>query len=157
MTLPAEKRAANYQSELENKGIHFLNNHVNVEFSDDEIYNIYPTICQPDTIRLSILDYHPVPAIAIGVGIYPLTKLFDQAQKDSGGMTDFFKALSDPTKLLILMKLKEQSYYSAQLADMQKLSGPTISHHMNILINLRIVTIRKQGKRVYYELNKEQF
>lgn len=145
------------KSELETKGIHFLNRYVSVELSEGEIYNIYPTICEPTTIRLSILDYHSVATIAIGIGIYPLTKLSEQEKKDSAEVTDFFKALSDPTKLLILTKLKDQSYYSTQLADMLNLSGPTISHHMNILIKLRIVTIRKQGKRVYYELNKEQF
>lgn len=68
---------------------------------------------------------------------------------------NFLKVLSDPSKLEIVMLLKEKTYFGGELAKAMNLTTPTISHHMNQIIPLGFINIKKESNRVYYSLNKE--
>ena len=68
--------------------------------------------------------------------------------------TDFFKCLSDPTRLDILkLVLAKQSVCVCELTEQLQLSQPKISRHLALLRNLSILLDQRQGQWVYYRLN----
>ncbi|MBI5416481.1 winged helix-turn-helix transcriptional regulator [Candidatus Poribacteria bacterium] len=68
--------------------------------------------------------------------------------------TAFFKAISDPTRIKIMMLLREKEMCVSDICQNFKMKQPSISHHLNILKTAKIVVDRKDGKEVYYKLNK---
>jgi DNA-binding transcriptional ArsR family regulator len=67
----------------------------------------------------------------------------------------FCKALADETRQDILQMLLEGEKNVGDLVEAFATSQPTISHHLNILKGLGLVSSRKEGKRVYYSINRE--
>lgn len=65
-----------------------------------------------------------------------------------------FKAFSDPNRLHILHALKKGDICGCNLLKELNISQPTLSHHMKILCEARIVKGRKQGKWVYYSYDR---
>ena len=72
------------------------------------------------------------------------------------GVQDTLRLLADPSKLEILLYIRETPHYGKEIADHFKLSTPTVSYHMNELLQQSLIKINQQGKRVYYELNREK-
>ena len=67
-----------------------------------------------------------------------------------------FKALGDEKRLRILSLLRQGERCACVLLEDLNLSQPTLSHHMKILCDARLVTGRKEVKWVYYSLNARQ-
>ncbi len=65
----------------------------------------------------------------------------------------FFKAVADPTRVKIMMLLAKREMCVSDICQHFQMKQPSISHHLNILKNAKIVTDRKEGKEVYYSLN----
>ena len=65
------------------------------------------------------------------------------------------KALSDKSKLQILIALKKRPMYSLEIAEELELTAGTISHHMNVLVGANLVKIEKQSSKVYYQINED--
>lgn len=66
----------------------------------------------------------------------------------------FFKAVADPTRIKIMMLVMKKKMCVTDICKHFKMKQPSISHHLNILKNAGIVIDRKDGKEVYYTLNK---
>ena len=45
--------------------------------------------------------------------------------------------------------------YNLELAEELSLTAATVSHHMNVLLNLRLVDVEKRDGRVYYTITKD--
>ena len=69
--------------------------------------------------------------------------------------SDVFKALSDQNRLRIVELLRDGELCACRLLEEMNFTQPTLSHHMGILIKAGIVNGRKDGKWVYYSMNKE--
>lgn len=68
--------------------------------------------------------------------------------------TDFFKCLSDATRLDILkIVLEKQNVCVCEITEQLELSQPKISRHLALLRNLSILLDQRQGQWVYYRLN----
>jgi ArsR family transcriptional regulator len=67
----------------------------------------------------------------------------------------FCKALADDTRQRILELLLERERCVGDIVDAFDMSQPTISHHLNVLKQLGLVTSRKEGKQVYYATNRD--
>jgi len=67
----------------------------------------------------------------------------------------FCKALADETRQTILQMLLEGEKCVSDLTESFSISQPTISHHLNILKSLGLVNSRKDGKHVYYDINRD--
>ena len=70
-------------------------------------------------------------------------------------MLDFInitKALSDENRVRALMMLREGELCVCQLIEMLGLAPSTVSKHMSILRQARLVQARKEGKWMYYRL-----
>lgn len=66
---------------------------------------------------------------------------------------DVFKALADPTRREILVRLKEKDLTAGEIADYFSISKPSISHHLTILKTAGLITQEKKGQFIYYSLN----
>ncbi len=68
-------------------------------------------------------------------------------------MTETFKLLGDPTRLKIILSLKEEELCVCDLATLLGVSRSAVSHQLRLLKNLRLVKFRRQGKIAYYSLD----
>lgn len=68
---------------------------------------------------------------------------------------EFCKALADDTRQRILEMLLEKEMCVSEIVDAFSASQPTISHHLSILKQFGLVTSRKEGKQVYYTINRD--
>lgn len=70
--------------------------------------------------------------------------------------TDFFKCLSDPTRLDILkLVLAKQDICVCEITEQLELSQPKISRHLALLRNLAILLDQRRGQWVYYRINPD--
>ena len=70
-------------------------------------------------------------------------------------MRDFLavtKALADETRVRLLLALRDQELCLCQLVELVSLASSTVSKHMSILRQARLVDGRKDGRWVYYRL-----
>jgi ArsR family transcriptional regulator len=67
---------------------------------------------------------------------------------------EFCKALADDTRQRILEMLLEGEMCVGDIVDAFNMSQPTISHHLNVLRQVGLVTSRKEGKLVFYAINR---
>ena len=67
----------------------------------------------------------------------------------------FCKALADDTRQRILELLLEREMSVGEIVDAFATSQPTISHHLSVLKQFGLVTSRKEGKQVFYALNRD--
>ena len=66
-------------------------------------------------------------------------------------------ALSDPTRHKILELLKKHDMSAGRLGSYFKISGPSISHHLNILKQAKLISFRREGQEIIYSLNLSVF
>ena len=72
-------------------------------------------------------------------------------------ISNAFKALSDPIRRDILIKLKSKNLTPGELALHFPISKPSLSHHLNILKNANLIDSEKIGQKIYYSLNSPVF
>jgi len=65
-------------------------------------------------------------------------------------------ALADPMRQDLVQLLARQELNVGDIAERVTLSRPTVSHHLNILRRAGLVRVRKQGREMYYRLNKDR-
>jgi len=69
-----------------------------------------------------------------------------------------YRALADPTRLLLLATLAAHDGGTACVCDLSvplDLSQPTISHHLKVLREAGLVTSERRGTWVHYHLESE--
>ena len=67
---------------------------------------------------------------------------------------DFFKAVSDPNRVKILMLLlKKKEMTVGEICAKFDMKQPSISHHLGVLKGAKVVESRKEGKEVHYKIN----
>ncbi|MBC7231895.1 MAG: helix-turn-helix transcriptional regulator [Chloroflexi bacterium] len=70
-------------------------------------------------------------------------------------LAQFFRALSDPTRVRIISALSASELCVFDLAATLGMSQSAISHQLRLLRQLRLVRWRKVGQLVYYALDDE--
>ena len=77
-----------------------------------------------------------------------------------------FKALGDPARLRILEFLwrpdaaccsLEDKVCACDVESLLGLSQPAVSHHMKVLVQAGLVAAAKEGRWVYYRINRARF
>ncbi len=68
-------------------------------------------------------------------------------------MNIIFKALNDATRREILQLLQEKDMTAGEIVERFKISGPSISHHLDLLKQAKLVIAEKEGQYIYYSLN----
>ncbi len=69
---------------------------------------------------------------------------------------DLMRALGDKTRQEIIMVFTcEKELCANDIANRFTLSRPTISHHLNLMKRAKILNTHKEGKEIYFSINKE--
>ncbi len=69
---------------------------------------------------------------------------------------ELLRALSDKTRQEIIMVFADKKEVCVtDIAKKFTLSRPTISHHLNLMRRAKLLKSRKEGKGVYYSINKD--
>lgn len=69
---------------------------------------------------------------------------------------DVFQAIADPTRRAILLLLSSQSLTAGAIASNFDTARPTVSKHLQILIECELLEQEQQGREIYYHLNPEK-
>lgn len=91
-------------------------------------------------------------------GIFVDRLALKKREKENNGLwaAEQWKSLSDKSRIQILSLLKEREMFGQELKEALGLSNATISHHMNELMAKQFVTLRNDGSKVVYRLNREK-
>ncbi len=68
-------------------------------------------------------------------------------------MNNLFKALNDPTRRKILQMLQDKDLSAGDIADEFDISKPSISHHLDILRQARLIDRERDGQFIRYSIN----
>ncbi len=68
---------------------------------------------------------------------------------------EFCKALADETRQKILEMLLNGEMRVGDIVNEFSMSQPTISHHLSVLKQFNLVASRKEGKQVFYTINRD--
>ena len=73
--------------------------------------------------------------------------------RDTVGIQNTMKALSDPIRREILELLKERRMAAGEISDHFDITAAAISRHLSVLKEADLIRDDRQGKFIYYELN----
>ena len=87
----------------------------------------------------------------------PMGVPIDQLERTFAECAPLFFAMGDPMrqKIILLLATTEEMNVSA-LTGALPLSRPTISHHLKILRQAGLVSVRKAGNESYYALSEDK-
>lgn len=71
------------------------------------------------------------------------------------GLADIFKTLGDVTRIKIIYSLMLRELCVCDIAAVINASESSVSHHLRIMRNQKIVKFRREGKVLYYSLDDE--
>ena len=72
-------------------------------------------------------------------------------------LPETFRALSDPTRRAILGLLRGRPLSAGEIGAHFSMTGATVSHHLAVLRDAGLISDRREGKYIYYELNLSVF
>ena len=100
--------------------------------------------------RVQVRQWYSVPSTAV-----PCNELLSQlAYKE---MDSAFRALADPTRREILKLLRAGPRTSGEIADRFPSTWATVSRHLGILKDAKLVLAERDGQSIRYELNTTVF
>ncbi|MBJ6363617.1 ArsR/SmtB family transcription factor [Paenibacillus sp. GCM10012307] len=70
-------------------------------------------------------------------------------------VSDWFKALGDPTRVKIIHALLQSEMCVHDLTQVLEMGQSAVSHQLRLLRNVRMVKRRKVGKTVYYSVDDD--
>jgi len=76
-------------------------------------------------------------------------------QDEIRAISDFFKIISDSTRLSILYLLKNEQCNVSEIVEEMGMEQSAISHQLRILKDSRLVRSHRQGKSMIYQLDDE--
>lgn len=68
-----------------------------------------------------------------------------------------FSALSDPTRIHILELLKRRDLAAGDIGKHFSITAPSLSHHLSVLKDTDLVSVRRDGQQQIYSLNLSVF
>lgn len=128
----------------------------------------------PEKNNLLRISYHIqpdaeiIPTLAFSLGVLILDDavayglLVQKIMEDQFGINKEelllgAKALSDKSKLEILLVLKDTPLYSTEIAERMDLTPATVSHHMNLLLCTGFVLPERRDGKIYYRISAKGF
>ncbi len=70
-------------------------------------------------------------------------------------LAELFKLLGDPTRVQILFALSQSELCVCDLCEILKMSASAVSHQLRVLRTAKLITYRREGKNVFYNLDDE--
>lgn len=118
-------------------------------------YQLHPFLFGLDT-NLALTVSASVPTVQMYCGIHrgALQAMLQSTRGIDGEVYQAMKLLGDRTRFDILCYLRDRQAYGQELSNHFGLSRNTIHHHMNKLLQARLVTCTVDGNRVYYAIDQ---
>jgi DNA-binding transcriptional ArsR family regulator len=69
--------------------------------------------------------------------------------------SDPFNAIAEPRRRHILEFIAAQERAVGEIADALELEQPSVSKHLHVLLNVGLVTMRRDGRRTLYRTNAD--
>jgi DNA-binding transcriptional ArsR family regulator len=69
--------------------------------------------------------------------------------------SDPFNAIAEPRRRHILELIAGEERSVNDIADALELGQPSVSKHLQVLLNVNLVTVRRDGRRTLYRTNAE--
>ncbi|OAQ41946.1 transcriptional regulator [Pedobacter psychrophilus] len=69
---------------------------------------------------------------------------------------DVFQAIADPTRRAILLLLTSQAMTAGAIASNFNTARPTVSKHLQILIECELLKQEQNGREIHYEINVDK-
>src|SRR5438874_10025880 len=69
---------------------------------------------------------------------------------------DVFQAIADPTRRAILLLVASQSMTAGMIAANFDTARPTVSRHLQILTECKLLEQEQSGREIYYHLNPKK-
>lgn len=76
-------------------------------------------------------------------------------EKEIELLSNMLKALSDPTRLRIIYILSKSSLCVCDISTILDINQSSISHHLRVLRDTKLVKFKREGKLVIYSLDDE--
>ena len=76
-------------------------------------------------------------------------------EKDINSLTNIFKALSDPTRARIIYILSQSSLCVCDISTILDMTQSSISHHLRVLRDTKLVKFKREGKLVVYSIDDD--
>ena len=70
-------------------------------------------------------------------------------------ISDAFNAIAEPRRRQILEFIAADERSVGEIADELELGQPSVSKHLQVLLNVDLVTMRRDGRRTLYRTNSE--
>jgi DNA-binding transcriptional ArsR family regulator len=77
------------------------------------------------------------------------------SQPDCCDFDEFLKAMADENRQRLLALLQRGEMNAGELQAHFDLTQPTMSYHLSVLVQARLVSSRREGKYVYYRANPD--
>ncbi|MBZ0253428.1 MAG: metalloregulator ArsR/SmtB family transcription factor [Candidatus Methylomirabilis sp.] len=71
--------------------------------------------------------------------------------------TRILRLMSNPTRMQLLLILSKQECGLNELCELLDIPHPSASHHLSLMKMSGLVLDRREGKKVYYTLNREMW
>ncbi|BBF43381.1 arsenical resistance operon repressor [Lachnospiraceae bacterium KM106-2] len=123
-------------------------------------------------ISISIMGYNSISyyleeemeslTVIVGLYVYQLTEHEVDKKKRERFLMDATKAISDESRLKILRLLQKRPMYVQEIAEELSLTPATVSHHMSLLLQSKLITAlikneKKRSRLVCYDILPETF
>ncbi|MDX1927779.1 MAG: metalloregulator ArsR/SmtB family transcription factor [Pirellulaceae bacterium] len=79
----------------------------------------------------------------------------EESSSETALCATYLKALGDSIRLQVVRALQSGPMSVSDLALLLELEVANVSHHLRVLFHADIVTTQRDGKFIYYALNKE--
>jgi DNA-binding transcriptional ArsR family regulator len=84
------------------------------------------------------------------------TYLYNVGETLTVNCVEFCRVLGDETRQQILrLLIDRQELCVSDIVEVVDVAQPTISHHLNVLRQMGLVTRRKQGRQVFYSVDHD--
>ena len=70
-------------------------------------------------------------------------------------ISDPFNAIAEPRRRQILELIAADERSVGEIAEQLELGQPSVSKHLQVLLNVDLVTVRRDGRRTLYRTNSE--
>lgn len=117
-------------------------------FEFNEYYFIPSYFISPHKLRVFCTDAQMV--------VFAMEQSEDSVSKMGDNISQVFKIISDRTRLEILRAVIKQPTYGKLLAERLNLTTATISHHIEVLKSIDLITEKRIKNIKYFEANEQE-
>lgn len=111
------------------------------------------------TVEMSILGSNSLAVmnheqVHVGMYFYKLSNWKEAHTFIDTQMVKLLKALADASRIKIMKLISQKPMYLQEIANEMGLTPATVSHHLDILLNnrlIRVVLTNEKGRKVFYE------